>query len=225
MREEIIAKIDNELMAERLLFEDRDNYTETEQQLMVDVIKKRLEEDAMYYYYGYGYFKKLVDTCKNINLTIQENGVIILSAETENLNPSNHETKEDCLDYASFICNEKYGASLRDNFTYPKMIKNNIWTASKVNSIKRGYIDFLQDDINFIVTHNFFFDRYPEFFDDDYVECLEILTSKRKILLPKEEKKELKKAIKILENNINEYKETKGLNVKKKSLFQKIIKK
>ena len=225
MQEEIVVKIDNELIAEQLLFADRENYSKEEQELMLEVIEKRLREDQNYCYYGYGYFNKLVNVCDKVKLTMEEHGMILLAAEGDKIASDAYNAKEAVLDYVSFLCNEKYGASVRNGFNYQKMIKYNIWPASKIARVNRAYFDFLQDDIDFIVTNNLFFERYPEFLDDNYVESLAVIPHKRKILLPKEEKKELKKAIKILENNINCYKEQKGLTVKKKTLFQKIIKK
>lgn len=211
----LIENINNELKGEQLLFSGRTQYTEEEKALMKNAVSKRIDKSISYQYLAYGYFSKLVDVCgiENFDLNNYTDGCMINIVKREGQKVSNEEMDE-IVDWAIFAIGETYGYT---EGGYVDMILSSILPISKVEEIYNNENIFkYANDTKFLVTNNFLITRYPNFFDEQKINTLNLVISSydKDSFNTKEDEHRFKKARRVLIKNIDKYE---NKNCKKKS--------
>lgn len=213
----LIDRIDNELKGEQLLFLGTTQYTEEEKLLMKNAVSKRIDKSISYQYLAYGYFSKLVGIygVDNFDLNNYVDSCILNIVKREEKKVSNEEMDE-IVDWAMFAIGETYGYTAGD---YISMIRDAIIPIKKMEQLYGNQNIFeYANNTNFLVTNSFLLTRYPDFFDKEKIDTLNLVISAydRSAFSTKEDLHRFKKARRVLISNIVKYENKNSKNKSKR---------
>ena len=196
-------ELDKKIKAEKLLFQNKIHYTDEEKELMKNVVIERLRKDYNYTYYMYGYFNKLLIVCGKESF--EKEGFPVLEAAKYEKNCNNMYNIENIIDFSCYLCYEKFGVP--NGEFYADMISNRIMTATEVAYNSKECLPTKENIINYIITNNYLFEVYPEFFEDKNMDRVKEIVSlyDRSSFATRKEYRDYKRAKKVLINNIRNY--------------------
>lgn len=204
----IIEAFNNDIKGEKLLYEKKDNYTEEESELIIKSFIKCMCRNLYYCSMVEPYVNTLVDkVLPNIpkDQLLAEKKVILKELR-RNSSIGLHRIFEEG-DYGKYLSSVKYG--IKDTNGYFDIVKDKILPAEKIKQVleDNSCVCCYNLDINFLLTTNFLFVRYPKFFTDENINILsEMLSfSNARECLGKEKYKEFKKAEKVTLKFIKEF--------------------
>lgn len=209
-------ELDKKINAEKLLFQEKIHYTDEEKRLMKNIIVERLHKDFNYAHYMYGYFNKLLIVCGE--KSFENDDFPVLEVSKYEKNHSNMYNIENIIDFSCYLCHEKLGVP--NGEFYSDMMANRIMTSKEIVYLSTECLPTNENVTNYIITNNYLFEVYPDFFQDKNMDRVKEIVSffDRSSFATKKEYKDYKKAKKVLMNHIKNYtkEQNEKIKVKKK---------
>jgi len=214
MNTDFYNELDKKINAEKLLFQGKIHYTDEEKEAMRNIIVEKLHKNLNYTYYMYGYFNKLLIVCGENSF--EKDGFPVLEMAKYEKNYDNMYNVENIIDFSCYLCHERFG--IPNGEFYADMIANRIMTATEVVYHSIECLPTKENITNYIITNNYFFEVYPEFFQDKKLDRVKEIANLvgRDSFATRKEYKDYKKAKKVLMNHIKAYTKEQNTKIKVK---------
>ncbi len=213
--------IREEIQGERLLFEERMNYSDKEKELIKNSVYARLKaRPKTYPCLIFGYFRKILEVCGQDKFKYDDtiDSEILQYAMLEGANnKKNMRMMEESYDYSLYIADVCYGCC--NGMNYPQMVANKILDVIGLRAAlddNRIYSSFSFAKPEFFITNNFLLVNYPDFYSDSDIEQLKNID---KYWVSKDV--EAKRARKVMNRAINEWKQKRQEKAKVKTIGKK----
>ena len=204
----ITEQIDKEIQGEKLFYERKSSYTKEESKLIFESVYNRMSNNSYYTSMILDYVPDLMDkVLPNLSDEDINSKKKKMFACIEIFNGMPTEAIVEESDYGHFSASVNYG--LTPPVNYFKTISNNVMTATRIEEIISSDwgVYLYRSNINFLITVNLIFTRYPEFFNDEYVNNLSriLYNLDKHTILDKEKLKKYKTAEKVTLKHIKKY--------------------
>ena len=201
----ITEQIDKEIQGEKLFYERKSSYTKEESKLIIESVYLRMCSNVYYGSMISSFMPDLVNKIiPNVNEEEMEEEIMLIKASAEIFSGAKEEKVNEEADYGHFSAGVNYG--ITEPVNYFKTISNDAKRIEEILSSDWAGILY-RSNTKFLITINLIFSRYPEFFNDQYIVCLNniIHNMDKKTAGDKEHLKQYKKAEKKALKNIKEY--------------------
>lgn len=219
----LIEQFDREIQGEKLLYLNKEKYTDEESKLIIETIARRISKN---YYYPSLISKYQPILTEKVWININEDELkeekIAIEREFERIANLSKGYAEEERDFAHYNTKLDAGIVSDDNY-FRTIMEGRISGKYLDNILTNPEASLLYDaDVDLLITANMVFKRYPAYFDKEKVDSLDAVifwTNKSKC--NKEELKVYRVAEKEVKKNIRKFnkKEKQDAKVKAKRMI------